>query len=186
MSKWYAYPLALALMVPISQTAVAQEGGVVTGDLPEFQLNQIEVKLEPTFEFKQAEHVANGVALRNRSAGTIHLRGIPQDRRVIRAFLYWNFSDLDEEGRRRLPILINGNNVGGLKIAENADPCWGMVGNHTYRADVTPFIPANDPNQDYQLGAGQITGNRTAASLPSGDGKRRRIASTRVRLRNVR
>jgi prepilin-type N-terminal cleavage/methylation domain-containing protein len=43
----------------------------------------------------------------------------------------------------------------------------------------------DDPNTDYQMGAGQVTGNRDASSLPSGDGKRRRVSSTRVRLRNV-
>ena len=43
----------------------------------------------------------------------------------------------------------------------------------------------DDPNTDYQMGAGQATGNREASSLPSGDGKRRRVSSTRVRLRNV-
>ena len=43
----------------------------------------------------------------------------------------------------------------------------------------------NDPNTNYQLGKGQVTGNRTAASLVSIDGKRRRVSSTRVRLRNV-
>ena len=43
----------------------------------------------------------------------------------------------------------------------------------------------DDPNVHYQLGAGQATGNRLASSLPSGDGKRRRVNSTRVRLRNA-
>jgi len=43
----------------------------------------------------------------------------------------------------------------------------------------------DDPNSDYQMGAGQVTGNRLASSLPTGDGKRRRVSSTRVRLRNV-
>lgn len=43
----------------------------------------------------------------------------------------------------------------------------------------------NDPNTNYRLGKGQVTGNRTAASLVSIDGKRRRVSSTRVRLRNV-
>ena len=43
----------------------------------------------------------------------------------------------------------------------------------------------DDPNIDYQVGAGQVTGNRTAGTLPSGDGKRRRVHSARVRLRNA-
>jgi type II secretory pathway pseudopilin PulG len=44
---------------------------------------------------------------------------------------------------------------------------------------------ADDPNSHYQIGAGQVTGNRTAASLPSGDGKRRRVSTARVRVRNA-
>ncbi len=43
----------------------------------------------------------------------------------------------------------------------------------------------DDPNEEFTEGAGQVTANRTAGSLPSGDGKRRRVHSARVRLRNV-
>jgi len=43
----------------------------------------------------------------------------------------------------------------------------------------------DDPNRHYQIGAGQVTGNRTAGSLPSGDGKRRRVSTARVRVRNA-
>jgi prepilin-type N-terminal cleavage/methylation domain-containing protein len=43
----------------------------------------------------------------------------------------------------------------------------------------------DDPNVNYRIGAGQVTGNRTAASLPSGDGHRRRVNSVRIRPRNA-
>jgi hypothetical protein len=43
---------------------------------------------------------------------------------------------------------------------------------------------ADDPNQLFDLGAGQVVGNRNPSSLPSGDGKRRRVHTSRVRLRN--
>lgn len=43
----------------------------------------------------------------------------------------------------------------------------------------------DDPNRDWTLGAGQVTGNRTAASLTASDGKRRRVHTARVRPRNV-
>jgi prepilin-type N-terminal cleavage/methylation domain-containing protein len=42
----------------------------------------------------------------------------------------------------------------------------------------------DDPNTAFTIGAGQATANRTAGSLPSGDGKRRRVHTARVRLRN--
>lgn len=150
MSKWHGYCLAFAAILLMNEAATAQEGGGIGSDFVTSQQG-IEVRVDPTFEFDAAEHVANGVALRNRSAGTIHLRGIPLPRRVIRAFLYWNFSD----GRVTAPgsrvVLFNGNSVRGVKTADNADPCWGLAGNHTYRADVTRFIPVNDPNQDYRV-----------------------------------
>ena len=43
----------------------------------------------------------------------------------------------------------------------------------------------DDPNRHYQIGAGEVTGNRTAGSLPSADGKRRRVSTARVRVRNA-
>jgi prepilin-type N-terminal cleavage/methylation domain-containing protein len=43
----------------------------------------------------------------------------------------------------------------------------------------------DDPNRDWTLGVGQVTGNRTAGSLSTGDGKRRRVYTARVRPRNV-
>jgi Tfp pilus assembly protein PilW len=43
----------------------------------------------------------------------------------------------------------------------------------------------DDPNRHYQIGAGEVTGNRTGGSLPSGDGKRRRVSTARVRVRNA-
>jgi len=43
----------------------------------------------------------------------------------------------------------------------------------------------DDPNRDWTLGAGEVTGNRTSGSLSAGDGKRRRVYTARVRPRNV-
>jgi prepilin-type N-terminal cleavage/methylation domain-containing protein len=43
----------------------------------------------------------------------------------------------------------------------------------------------DDPNRDWTLGRGQVTGNRTAGSLSTGDGKRRRVYTARVRPRNL-
>ena len=152
MTTWNPILIAGLLALPLASQAAAQEGGFISDNARALLSQQaIELKLEPSFEEKEAEHVLNGVALRNRNSGTIHLRGVPQQREVLRAILYWNFSDQDREGRDSRAILINGNNVRGRKVADNDDPCWGLVGNHTYRADVTPFVPAFDPNQDYHV-----------------------------------
>jgi hypothetical protein len=121
--------------------------------------------------FTGSQHVANGVALRNRVSGTIHLRGVPAGRLVRAAYLYWNFSDASAVGADTAPALFNGNAVTGTKTADNADPCWGRTGNHTYRATVTPFIPAIRPNQDYQVVtaiSGSTSGENPWLSTPAG------------------
>jgi prepilin-type N-terminal cleavage/methylation domain-containing protein len=56
---------------------------------------------------------------------------------------------------------------------------------HELTVNVVMATRDEDPNPAYQMGAGQVTGNRTAASLSSADGKRRRVYSSRVRLRNA-
>jgi hypothetical protein len=101
--------------------------------------------------FLNAEHVANGVALRGRVSGTIQLRGVPVNRGLLAAYLYWNFSDGSAVGAGTAPALFNGNSVTGTKTADNTDPCWGRTGNHTYRANVTAFMPGGNPNQDYEV-----------------------------------
>lgn len=53
------------------------------------------------------------------------------------------------------------------------------------QVNVVTVTRDDDPNRDFRLGAGQITGNRTAGTLPSQDRKRRRVSTTRVRLRNA-
>lgn len=124
-------------------------GGVIEGNAPS------SAALEKTFSANLvvtgASHVANGVALRNRTSGWIPLRGVPNGSTVEKAFLYWNFSDTKVTGSVGSPALFNGNRVNGIKRADNADPCWNMTGNHTYRANVTELIPADNPNQDYEV-----------------------------------
>jgi len=110
------------------------------------------MNLADTYRFFQAGHVANGVALRNRTSGTIALRGVPRGSVVLMALLYWNFSNQSTVGPQQLPVLFDGNLILGQKTADNPDPCWGMAGNHSYRADVTPFVSVSllgHPNQDY-------------------------------------
>jgi hypothetical protein len=111
-----------------------------------------ELRVQPGRRFQFADHVANGVAMRNRTEGTIHLRGAPVPSRVLAALLYFNFSDGSREGERNVPVLFNANKIVAQKTGDHDDPCWGMVGNHSYVADVTPFVPIGGHlNQDYQV-----------------------------------
>jgi hypothetical protein len=108
--------------------------------------------LEPFLRLEKVDHVANGVALRNRARGYIHLRGVPLRSTVVRSFLFWNFSDGDAVGTPSREVLFDGNLVPGRKIADNSDPCWGHVGNHSYMADVTRYTnQSGGPNQDYEV-----------------------------------
>jgi len=52
------------------------------------------------------------------------------------------------------------------------------------RINIVTATRDDDPNRHYQIGAGEVTGNRTTG-LPSGDGKRRRVSTARVRVRNA-
>jgi hypothetical protein len=110
------------------------------------------LRLEPTRKFEFADHVANGVAMRNRTSGTIALRGAPVPSRILTALLYVNFSDGSREGQRTVPVLFDGNLVVATKTGDHDDPCWGMAGNHSYVADVTRFVPiGGNLNQDYEV-----------------------------------
>ncbi len=112
----------------------------------------VEIQVDPSYHYDKADHVANGIAMRNRTSGTIHLRGVPAGARVIQSLLYWNFSDNFQSGPDTMPVLFDGNLIISRKTADNPDPCWGKTGNHTYVADVTAFTDTSgSPNQDYQV-----------------------------------
>jgi len=117
----------------------------------------VNLHINPVFVFAGAEHVANGVALRNAARGTIALRGIPLGSTVVKAYLYWNFSNMSAVGVSGDYVFFDGNLAGGIKVADSPDPCWGMSGNHTYRADVTGFIPSIRPNGDYEFLRGGVS-----------------------------
>lgn len=129
--------------------------GVLESAAPQLRAAALEkeaFKVKPTHRFQFADHVANGIAMRNRTAGTVHLRGAPVPSRVLRALLYFNFSDEMREGRSNVPILFNANRVVARKTGDHADPCWGMAGNHSYVADVTRLVPIGGHlNQDYRV-----------------------------------
>ena len=110
--------------------------------------------LRANFTVKDADHVANGVAMRNRTSGTIHLRGVPNGSTVALALLYWNFIDNNKVGPTSMPALFNGNLVTGTRTADSDDPCWvlGGGGSHSYVANVTSFVnTTSHPNQDYDV-----------------------------------
>lgn len=132
--------------VPLSSVGGA---GLATQDYPYRAAALAPINL--TFTFADSAHVANGIALRNRDSGWIPVRGVPVGGIVVKAYLYWNFSNTAAIGANSDQALFEGNRVVGAKVADNGDPCWSMAGNHTYRADVTAFMPIYRPNGDYRV-----------------------------------
>lgn len=161
---------ALAALVWLvgAASVVAEQGMRDRGPAAQ---SDITITVPPYMPFVQAAHVANGVALRNRTAGTIHLRGVPVGSTVLKAYLYWNFSDSNTVGAATSPALFNGNLVKGTKTADSADPCWGMTGNHSYRADVTIYVPNARPNEDYDVNIDYAATTSTTGQHPWAPGE---------------
>jgi hypothetical protein len=159
----FTWSFAAVLAMSLTTAVTAQESadkdqvnvGAAPSASPQLKLSaeaEKALKVEPTRRFEYADHVANGVAMRNRTSGTIALRGAPVPSRVLTALLYFNFSDGAREGRRNVSVLFDGNRIVADKTGDHDDPCWGMAGNHSYVADVTRFVPiGGNLNQDYQV-----------------------------------
>ena len=159
----HAWPIAAVLALSTATVASAQEFtgkdqvniGIAPSTSAQLRKSaeaEKALKIEPGRSFEFADHVANGVAMRNRTSGTIALRGAPVPSRVLTALLYFNFSDGSREGTRTAPVLFDGNLIVANKTGDHDDPCWGMAGNHSYVADVTRFVPiVGNLNQDYEV-----------------------------------
>lgn len=157
------WSIAAALAMSLATVVMAQESpdkdqvnvGAAPSASPQLKLSaeaEKALKIEPGRRFEFADHVANGIAMRNRTSGTIALRGAPVPSRVLAALLYFNFSDGSREGQRNVPVLFDGNRLVADKTGDHDDPCWGMAGNHSYRADVTRLVPiGGNLNQDYEV-----------------------------------
>ena len=154
-NRWLVAAAVLSLF-PLTTLHAQDEKQVNIGLLkstsPRLEAQDVEAKAEPSHRFDLADHVANGIAMRNRTSGTIHLRGIPIRSTPLRALLYFNFSDGNEKGADSTPVLFNGNVLTAKKTGDHADPCWGMVGSHSYVADATAFLPnGGNLNQDFHV-----------------------------------
>ena len=119
-----SWPIA-PLLFTLSTAATTQElgandqinVGIAKSASPQVRRNaeaEKALRVEPTRMFEYADHVANGVAMRNRTAGTIHLRGAPVPSKVLAALLYFNFSDGSRDGQRSVPVLFNA--IGRLPV----------------------------------------------------------------------
>lgn len=147
--KRFLIIMAVVSMVFAGFSVATAEMGTSSGEVN--AAGSVSKTVGPWVTISNVEHVANGTALRNRTTGWIALRGVPLGSTVVKALLYWNFSDMSAIGPISSAAFFNGNRVIGTKTADSADPCWGMTGNHTYRALVTAFVPATRPNEDYEV-----------------------------------
>jgi len=104
----------------------------------------------------------------------------------VEDFQLTHFFDLDDDR-----VLDGGENYGssgGTAQPWELTPAVNRPDFSTLREvgiNIVTTTRDDDPNRHYQIGAGEVTGNRTAGSLPSADGKRRRVSTARVRVRNA-
>lgn len=105
----------------------------------------------------KGDHVACGISLRNRGGGVLNLRGVPQNSKPVKAYLYWDI--LDDRAAEIMPVSINGVSVQGKLIGQGDSPCWGPSYNFVYRAEVPLYLLYNGINGDYKI-----------AGFPSGEG----------------
>ncbi len=147
---------ALMAVMGLSQvlTALAENGG---GPLYGNSKGPLAPKvINACQKFSDVRHVANGVALRNSKRGFIHLRGIPANSNVIKAFLYWAYIDKNAVGASKSKVKFQSEILQGNLIADNLNPGWknpdfvGDGGTHTYKKDVTDIVNSyGNPNRNY-------------------------------------
>jgi len=75
----------------------------------------------------------------NGGNGSITISGIPPNSSVVKAYLFW----VDEDNDNASSGKFNGNNITGIKIAEDCTSCWGTSRNALFYADVTPYVTGN-------------------------------------------
>lgn len=152
--------LALASIVAIAAVlfatgANAQLGAVSPGtESDDPSLGAI----PPSFTYTNAAHVANGASLRDSGKATIRLRGMPGDAKVIKAWLYWDFTSLTSPTFAQSRVLFGRTDgwffqpffefftlypLYGTQIGSGADPCWFGGNNFAFRADVTKLVNGN-------------------------------------------
>ena len=66
-------------------------------------------------------YIAQGVGLRNRGFGTIHLEGVPAAATIEGAYLYWTILG---PGSKAHQGKFNGTVIRGARIGTGPGPCW--------------------------------------------------------------
>lgn len=165
---------AVALGAPSITLGAAAGGGMAT-DLEELQRSATvasqasarESKLQTKLTLRGG-HVAAGVAMRNRGAGTIKLTGVPKGAKIRQAYLYWvtlNKKKTSAMARGR----INGKPVAAKYVGGCREPCWGAGKSHVFRADVTKHVKGNGSYRLSEFASGSSSGGdpwKTAKKLP--------------------
>ncbi len=152
----------------VSTTLLAQEE--MDGTPSPSELRQVvnAVEVEPFKVFRgSVNYATNGVALRKRAQGVIHLRGVPAKAKRLRAFIWWTIQTNDAIGDPpSSSIYFNGERFGGNNICSDTDPCWAMASLSAYRADVTRMVPVREPNGDYLVTVRTPTVSNTKGEDP--------------------
>lgn len=108
---------------------------------------------DPIFKFIRAiyaplpggiDHLAAGAGTRNMGYGTIRLRGLPPDAKIVGAELYFGVIYGAGPIPAKLPVKINQFILyDAMLIGTSAQPCWSGTTFAVYRAYVTPYVFGN-------------------------------------------
>ena len=169
--KYGAFAPFLVAALALASTASAQQAepkiagtevtkreipGTQSGPQAALAAVSVAEPVRPT-EVIKGDHIAAGVALRNRGGGVINLRGAPPKATPIAAFLYWDI--LADQAERSAIVSVNGAPVEASVIGKGASPCWSPGANFAYRAKVPLNLLYIGINGDYKI-----------AGIPSSEG----------------
>ena len=102
------------------------------------------------------DHVANGVGLRNKGAGTIRLRGAPATASPVAAILYFGFICETSTCPDVVPVSLMAESTGaiakldGIRIGSAPQPCWSGTTYGAYSVNV-PLSLMSRINDDYEV-----------------------------------
>jgi prepilin-type N-terminal cleavage/methylation domain-containing protein len=161
-------------------------GGVSCGKITEIAGNTVTVELGT--DFGPAGNGADVVAI------PAHVYEVDGQRRLLRdgSLLVEGvddlqvayFFDLDDDSQIDADEVF-GDGSGPISAGYSPDAAAiDGVALRQVRFNVVVATRSEDPRSEYQLGRRQITENRTEASTAGSDGRRRRVHSVSVRMRN--
>ncbi len=120
----------------------------VKAEKPEADQTELERAVVCCTNAAGVDHAAAGTGTRNAGYGTIRLRGVPPNARLVAAYLYWG--GIEDAPPAIQNVNFEGRRVTGRLLGTAAGPCWGGGTFGLYRAVVSHLVPS-EIDGDYQV-----------------------------------